>query len=174
METKRIASLREALTEIADFRQASGKRYDLTSILLLACVAMMCGARSEQAIADWAENYGRRWRRRLGIKPHRGPSQATVHRIFKGIDCAQLEAALAQWSQAVALGLRPGSTAVLEGAAIDGKTLRGSAKQGAEDVHLLSLCSHQLGLVLRQVAVSDHHHEITHREELLADLVLNG
>ncbi|HYE72785.1 MAG TPA: ISAs1 family transposase [Blastocatellia bacterium] len=174
MWTKRIPPLREALAEIADFRQASGRRYELTSILLLACVAMMCGARSEQAIADWGENYGRRWLQRLGIKRQRGPSQSTIHRVLKGIDCRQLEAALARWSQSV-LGMQRETTAqALEGVAMDGKTLRGAKRQRAADVHLLSLCSHRLGLVLNQVAVSDHHNELTHREELLADVMLHG
>ncbi len=80
MGTKPIPSLREALAEMADFRQAQGKRYESVSILLLACMAMMMGARSEQAIAEWGRNYGVAWLRRLGIERERGPSQATIHR----------------------------------------------------------------------------------------------
>lgn len=173
MGTKQLPSLREALAEMADFRQAQGKRYELVSILLLACVAMMMGARSEQAIAEWGRNYGVVWLRRLGIERERGPSQATIHRILKGIDCRQLEAVLSRWSQAVmaAVGLPAGE---LEGLALDGKSLRGAVKQGAADGHLLSALSHRLGLVLNQVAVSDRSNEIPHSGELLASLVLEG
>lgn len=171
MGTKRIPPLREALAEIQDFRQASGKRYELTSLLLLACVAMMCGASSEQAIADWGENYGSRWLRRLGINRARGPSQATIHRVLKGIDCAQLEAALSRWSQAV---LRVLGGAGLQGLALDGKTLRGAKRQGAQDVHLLSLYAQQLGVVVKQVAVRDHHNELSQQEDLLTGLALDG
>ena len=38
---KKIPSLAEALAELEDFRHPQGKRYELISILLLACVAMM-------------------------------------------------------------------------------------------------------------------------------------
>ena len=48
----------------------------------------------------------------------------------------------------------------LEGLAADGKTLRGSRKQGAIDVHLLSIVSHRLGLTLKQQAVPDKTNEI--------------
>lgn len=171
MGTKQIPPLREALAEIADFRQASGKRYELTSLLLLACVAMMCGASSEQAIADWGANYGPRWLRRLGIHRARGPSQATIHRVLKGIDCRALEAALSRWSQQVVRELGGGA---LQGVALDGKTLRGAKRQGATDVHLLSLYAQQLGVVVKQVAVSDHHNELSQQEDLLAGLVLDG
>ncbi len=70
-----------------------------------------------------------------------------------------------------AVGLPAGE---LEGVAVDGKSLRGSVKQGATDGHLLSALSHRLGFVLNQVAVSDRSNEIPHSGELLAGLVLEG
>jgi predicted transposase YbfD/YdcC len=168
-----VPSLAQALSLIPDFRQAQGRRYDLLPVLLLACVAVLCGCRSESAIADWGHNYGATWLQRLGFKGSRGPSQSTLHRIFKGIDHRRLEQALSHWAQAVISRLS-GRYASLQGLAVDGKTLCGSSKQGARDAHLLSCISQSLGVVVAQVAVSDKTNEISQVEELLEGLVLTG
>ena len=168
MDTRKV-SLKEALSEIEEFRQAQGLRYKLLSVLLLACVAMMCGARSESAIADWGRNYGHKWLRRLGIKRKTSPSQTTIHRIFKGIDVTSLEGAISRWAKSV-LG-EPDS---LEAVAIDGKALRGSIKQGAQDAYLISAVSHRLATVLAQVAVADRTNEIGQVDDLLEQLTLTG
>ena len=44
--------------------------------------------------------------------------------------------------------------------AVDGKTLRGSKKQGAPGPHLLSVLAHRLGLTLTQQAVAAKTNEI--------------
>jgi predicted transposase YbfD/YdcC len=169
-----VPSLAQALSLIPDFRQAQGRRYELLPVLLLACVAVLCGCRSESAIADWGHNYGASWLRRLGFKRSRGPSQSTLHRIFKGIDQKRLEQALSHWAQAVISRLSARRYEPLQGWSVDGKTLCGSAKQGARDAHLLSCISQSLGVVVAQVAVSDKTNEISQVEEVLAGLVLTG
>ena len=173
MNTQRVPSLRDALAEVCEFRQARGRRYELLSVLLLCCVAVMCGYRSQAAIAEWGTNYGRKWLARLGIKRRRGPSQPTLHRIFKGLDCEQLERAVASWAEKVMQTCRRKASA-LEAVAVDGKTLCGSQLQGAVDAHLLSALSHRLGVVMAQVAVADQTNEIGQWDELLASLVLEG
>jgi predicted transposase YbfD/YdcC len=137
-------------------------------------VAVLCGCRSESAIADWGHNYGSVWLRRLGFKRWRGPSQSTLHRIFKGIDHQAVESALSDWAEAVVSRLGTHRPSPLQGWAVDGKTLRGSERQGAAATHLLSCISQNLGIVLAQVAVPDKTNEITQVDELLAGLVLDG
>jgi len=51
--------------------------------------------------------------------------------------------------------------------ALDGKTLRGSKKQGAPGTHLLSALAHQVGVTLTQCAVDDKTNEITAVETIL-------
>src|SRR5947209_12180822 len=154
MFAMRLPSLRDALADVPDFRQARGRRYDLLPVLLLCCVAVMCGARSQSAIADWGANYGARWLSRLGIRRQRGPSQPTLHRIFKGLDSARLEQCVAAWAeQVIAASAAPAGA--LEGLALDGKRLRGSARQGAAESHLVSALSHRPGVVLAQLGVAD-------------------
>jgi predicted transposase YbfD/YdcC len=173
MNTRRVPSLRDALAEVTEFRQARGRRYELLSVLLLCCVAVMCGYRSQAAIAEWGANYGRKWLARLGIGRRRGPSQPTLHRIFKGLDCEQFERVVASWAEQVLESYAPQPAAV-EALAVDGKTLCGSQRQGAADVHLLSALSQRLGVVMAQVAVSDQTNEIGQADELLAAIVLEG
>ncbi|HEV7375267.1 MAG TPA: ISAs1 family transposase, partial [Pyrinomonadaceae bacterium] len=153
--------------------QAQGRRYELLPVLLLCCVAVMCGCRSQAAIAEWGCNYGERWLALLGIGRRRGPSQPTLHRIFRGLDCQKLEQAVTRWAEQI-LSSRRRRGAVLEGIAMDGKTLCGSQHQGAEGAHLLSTLSHRLGVVLAQVWVSDHTNEISHSDELLQAVILEG
>lgn len=169
----RLPSLRDALADVPEFRQAQGRRYELLPVLLLCCVAVMCGARSQTAIAEWGENYGGRWLSRLGIRRRRGPSQPTLHRIFRGLDCARFEQCVTAWAERV-LATRAAPAATLEALALDGKSLRGSAQQGAAESHLVSALSHRLGVVMAQLAVPDKSHELGHLEPLLAALVLEG
>jgi predicted transposase YbfD/YdcC len=169
-----VPSLAQALSLLPDFRQPQGKRYDLLPILLLSCIAMMCGCTSQSAISDWGHNYSRLWLLKLGFKKGCSPSQSTLHRIFKGIDVIKLELLLSEWSQQVFRLLGFSSPTDLEGASIDGKLLCGSNKQKAAEPHLLASLSHKLGLVLGQVAVSEKCNEITASSDLIEMLALKG
>lgn len=168
-----VPSLAQALSLIPDFRQPQGRRYELLPVLLLSCVAVLCGCRSQSAISDWGKNYGSGWLRRLGFNRDRGPSQSTLHRIFRGINHLLLERALSDWAQAV-VSLWPGGPMRLQALSMDGKTLCGSSNQGADDTHLLSCICQSLGVVIAQVAVADKTNEITKVDELIEGLVLEG
>jgi predicted transposase YbfD/YdcC len=171
-----VPPLAAVLADFPDFRDPRGVRHPLLAVLLLSCAAMLCGARGESAIAEWAANYGATWRAPLGFTRPDGPSQSTVQRIFAGIDCDLLEARLGQWAaQVIAHAPAPADAPLpFEAMAIDGKTLRGSAKCGATDAHLLSAFSQRLGVVLGQVAVPDKTNEITAIDALLSQLMLTG
>jgi predicted transposase YbfD/YdcC len=163
----------EVLAEIPDFRHSRGKRYPLQALLALACSAILCGYRSYSAIAEWGRNYGPQLMGALGFTHHQGPCAATLHTVFRHLDWELLEAKLGQWAESV-LKATPGAPGESEGIALDGKTLRGSRKQGAPGAHLLSDLSHRLGLTLVQQAVGDNTNEIPVVREVLQGLVLTG
>jgi len=103
------------------------------------------------------------------------PCAATVHTIFRNIDVELLESKLGEWAESVlATTPVPEGAGEDEGVALDGKTLRGSRKQGAVKAHLLSAVSHRLGLTLGQQAVDDKTNEIPVVQELLKNLILEG
>ncbi len=143
----------EVLAEIPDVRRARGKRHSLVAILALVCVATLCGYRSYSAMAAWGRNYGADLLAALGLTRVPGPCAATLCRVLRALDRDAVEAALQRWAEGVLQALPPGEDE-LEGIALDGKTLRGSRKQGAPGTHLLSALSHRLGLTLRHEAVN--------------------
>jgi DDE family transposase len=137
---------------------------------------MLCGARSYSVIAEWGRNYGTHIARALGFR-YTPPCAATLHLVFRRLDCARFEAQLGAWVESVVASLSPGTGGlpVSEPAvALDGKTLRGSRKQGAPGVHRLSALAHQVGVTLAQQAVADKTNESTAAETVLSQLVLTG
>ena len=163
----------EVFAEIPDLRCCRGKRYPLPAMLSLACCAMLCGYRSYSAIAAWGRNYGARIAQALGFT-HSTPCAATLHTVFRHVDRAEMEATLGAWAEGI-VGSTPVAPSASEAAvALDGKTLRGSRKQGAPGVHLLSALSHHVGLTLTQQAVDAKTNEITQVETVLRALVLPG
>jgi predicted transposase YbfD/YdcC len=156
-----------------DFRKPRGKRHPFTAIFALACCAMLCGYRSYRAIAEGGRNDGVRIAQALGFT-HDTPCAATLHTIFRRVHRDECEAHLGAWADRV-VGSLPAAPERPEVAmALDGKTLRGSKKQGAPGTHLLSALAHHVGVTLAQHAVDDKTNQITAVETLLQHLVLDG
>src|SRR5256714_6466783 len=169
--TRTSLALIELFSAIPDFRQARGTRPPLPAILALAAAAMLCGYRSYSAIAEWGRNYGQALAAALGFTSGKTPCAATLHTIFRHLDKPAFEDHLGRWAEDV---LGATATAELEAEAIDGKSLRGSQKQGAIGAHLLSAVSHRLGPTPGQKGVPEKTNEIGAANELLAGLIFNG
>ena len=163
----------EVFAMIPDVRKPRGKRHPLAAIFALACCAMLCGARSYSAIAEWGRNYGTRIAQALGFT-HSPPCAATLHTVFRHVDRDAFEAHLGAWADQVVGSLPPGLEMPATAIALDGKTLRGSKTQGAPGTHLLSALAHHVGVTLAQHAVDDKTNENTAVETILQPLVLEG
>lgn len=163
----------EVFSDITDFRQSRGKRHPLSAILGLACCAMLCGYRSYSAIAEWGRNYGTEIAHALGFT-HHTPCAATLHTIFRSIDREAFEAKVGAWAESLVAMVPAAPEAPEIAIAVDGKTLRGSQKQGAPETHLLSVLTHRVGLTLTQQAVAAKTNEITEVETVFGEIVLAG
>src|SRR5438552_7905084 len=91
----------EALGQVAEVRSAQGRRHPLGAILGLACPAMLCGARTYEAIAEWGRNYDSALMRALGFTHPKRRCAATLFLLFRRLDRAKLEAALGAWAEQV-------------------------------------------------------------------------
>jgi predicted transposase YbfD/YdcC len=168
----RIPPLVDVLAEIPDPRKARGKRHPLPAMLALTCVALLCGYQSLLAVSEWAHNYGLEYLSRLGFTRQYPPGQATWYRVLGKVDWRALEEKLSGWVEHILAVLD--SDSKWEGIAVDGKTLRGSKKQGTANTHLLSALSHRLAITLTQIAVPDKTNEIGAVCDLLVGLVAEG
>ena len=169
----RCPPLIDVLRQIPDPRKKRGVRHPVAALLALAGAAILCGARSYAAIAEWGRNYDPVFLEALGFTRTTAPCGATYFHVFRKLDRPQFEAQLGAWAEQVLAALPP-DAGEFEALALDGKTLRGSKKQGAPGVHLLSVVSHRLGLTVAQTGVDDKTNEIPVAAQVLAGLVLKG
>ena len=162
-------SLLAHLARIPDPRSRHGQRYPLAALLAAACAAILCGARSFAAIAQWARSQDLTLMHRLGFR-RRPPTAGAYRYLFLLLGAESLEAALGRW---IAPLVRPEADR-LRPTPLDGKTARGSHGPLHAAVHLLALLDGPTGGVLRQTAVDAKTNEHKAALALLEGLLLEG
>lgn len=183
MDRKRIpmagpapaGSLAAALARVPDPRHPYGWRPEypplpLVGILQVVVAAILCGARSLNAIAQWGRERiedDPAFLLELGLPSGRSPCAATLHRVFKALDVAAFEQVLGEWL--VRTGIRP-----TDALALDGKTLRGVHGDGVPGVHLVGAYAHAAQTMLTQLRTEGKGHELAAAKQLLEDLPLGG
>jgi predicted transposase YbfD/YdcC len=150
-------SLLQALAAVPDPRKRRGRRHSLQSVLCLALSAILAGARSYAAIADWAA-VAEQEVRVCADRPH----ATTFRRVLSQLDPVALQAALTGWvlhrrnavaGQAHAAG---GPTAEMRRVlAADGKTLRGARTPDGAQVKVFGVYDQAHALLLTQTSVVD-------------------
>lgn len=186
-------SLVEAFAQVPDPRHARGIRHGVLSILLLGACAVLTGARSFAAIAEYAHDTGRIILGLLGagtVVPH----ASTIRRVLQDLDPDAVEAAMRTWALAQ-LAAQPPADGVppreqRQVLALDGKTVRGAhiptstdtrthTRGGADagtggyrQPHLVSVLDQASGAVLGQVAVAEKGSEVAAFTTLLDQLDL--
>lgn len=155
-----------------------------------AVCAVLAGARTYVAIAEWAHDLPITVRMRLGIG-RRAPSESTMRRILQNVDADELDRAVSVWLAARAVefaerdtaepdaagraaALPCGAGAPVRSIAVDGKTARGARRIGGQAVHLFAALDHSSGIVLGQTQVDAKTNEITAFAPLLDRIDITG
>lgn len=164
-----VPALIEVLQAVPEWRGRQGMRYPLPGVLALVCLALLSGCNQVREIARWGQE--RRWglSRRLGFKPGRMPSEASLRRVLAGVNVAVLAAQMQVWVEAVLAGLGKEVRQV----AVDGKRLRGSVLAGHEHA-VVNALAHPLGVVLGQATIPAGGSEQGTMAALLEAMVLEG
>jgi len=156
-----------SLAAVPDPRTRAGRRHPLVAILGLAAAAVVAGARSISAIAEWAADAPQPIRAALGARrdPLSGrflvPSETTIRRTLARLDAHALAAVIGAW---LAARDRDDPDPDRHGqghghrrrraVAVDGKTLRGArCPPDGRQVHLLAAMDHSTRAVLAQQRV---------------------
>jgi predicted transposase YbfD/YdcC len=161
------------LAAIHDPRRDCGRRHPLAAILVIAAAAVLAGARSVTAIAEWAADTPSRCapRSALGVSaPTAGrcrPRPRSAGPLAR-VDATALAAVIGAW---LAGRDHPGQRR--RAVAVDGKTLRGARPDGRQ-VHLLAAMDHTTRAVLAQRQVDGAPGEVPAFAPLLAGLELAG
>jgi hypothetical protein len=184
IEAPPVGSLAEALGVVPDPRRPYGWGHEpmpLVALLQLTVVALLCGARSQLAVAQWGRERlddDPELLEALGLPPGRSPCVATLHRVYKQVDVAAFEAALGAWLDRA--GNAPSTGRVPAAVAIDGKVLRGSqpkrddVAEGVPGTYLVAAYAHRSGMVLGQVRAAGKGHELAAAKVLLRQVPVAG
>ncbi|WP_158726880.1 transposase family protein [Tomitella fengzijianii] len=111
--------LREVIGQIPDPRKARGIRHRIPAVVLLAATAVVAGACSFAAIAQWAHNCGRELLDAAGMADAQIPSEPTIRRILEHIDAHTFDLLIYAWMR-LAFTTIDGRRVI----ACDGKTVR--------------------------------------------------
>lgn len=173
-------SLAAALAAVPDPRRPYGWRPEYAPVSLVALLqatvaAVLAGARSQAAVAQWIRERAAdepEALEALGFPPGRSACLATLHRVYRALDVDRFEAAAGGW-------LRQTGVAPDDAVALDGKTLRGAGGhvEGGEyvpGVHLVAAYAHQAQAVLAQLRTGGKGQELAAAQRLLAQLPLAG
>ena len=161
-------SLLEALAQVPDPRNRKGTRHPLPAILSLAVLAMLTGARSYSAIAQFGRQRGAALALALGFRRGKTLSKSALAELFSRLDVVAFEAALSRW---VASRMGPDTGLHI---CIDGKTARGSRDGEAPGHHLVAAYVPAAQAVLAQLKVDSKTNEHKAALELLGILPRKG
>lgn len=177
MESRRV-SLDEIVVhfaELEDPRSTINQRHPLTSVLVIALLAVLAGAGGPTAIARWAA-----FKRDLLMKvldlPNGIPRKDVFRRVLMALKPAAFQACFTNWLRSLRAKAADETGVKQPVFAVDGKTLRRShdRDKGVGALHSVSVWASEYGLSLGQMACAEKSNEITAIPELLRLVDIKG
>lgn len=155
-----LESVYARLGKLTDTRKDKGKRYSLTTLLMIIIMAKLCGEDTVMGIADWARNRKTELVEILGLKRSTMPNHNTYRRLLAYVVYQEeIERMVGEHNQQGAHG---------KIYALDGKAIRGVRKKDeAASEYVLSIYDVQQGKVMSQVEVGRKENEISKAPEAL-------
>jgi predicted transposase YbfD/YdcC len=168
-----------ALATVTDPRAARGVRHLFVAILAIGVGAVLGGARTYTAIAEWAHDLPVGVRVALGMR-RRAPSESTIRRTVQAVDAEALDQTVSAWlatrptSPPTSPAAMPAVRPAVQVIALDGKSARGARGPDGRATHLLAAFDHDSGVVLGQTVVEGKTNEITAFAPLLDRVDITG
>jgi len=162
-----LGSVYARLNKLTDVRKAKGKRYSLTTILMIILMAKLCGENTPLGIADWAKNRQTELVKTLGLDRPSMPNHNTYRRILAYVVYGEeIERLVGEYNQQGNQG---------EIYALDGKAIRGMRKKDDPiPEYALSVYDVKQGKVMAQVEVGRKENEISQASEALKLVNISG
>lgn len=177
MESRRV-SLDEIVVhfqELEDPRSTINQRHSLTSVVVIALLAVLAGAGGPTAIAKWAYLKKDLLIRVLDL-PNGIPRKDVFRRVLMALKPAAFQACFANWLCSLRAEAAAQTGVDKPVLAVDGKTLRRSHDRdnGLGALHSVSVWASEYGLSLGQMACAEKSNEITAIPELLRLVDIKG
>jgi len=168
---KAIGSLFDLFQGVHDVRTRKGRRYRIETLLTIFTLAAVCGYEGSRAIASFAKKLTPKQRRRLRCWRHpktgayTAPSETCIRNFAYNADAEQIENVVAMWMDR----LDPHELSCI---AVDGKTLKGTAKRNEDGekkgaLHLVGAVAHHNARMMAQEAVASKSNEIPAVQRIL-------
>jgi len=161
--------------EMDDPRSEINRKHPLTSVVVIALIAVLAGASGPTAIAQWAAIKEEFLASVLPL-PHGVPCKDVFRRVLMALRPEAFQACFAAWVRSLRDEAAAETGVDRPTLAIDGKTLRRShdRKNGLGALHSVTAWASEYGLSLGQVACAEKSNEITAIPELLKLVDVSG
>lgn len=167
MNKSETQTLLELLSELPDHRVGNAIKHNLTDILAIGILAILCNANTFVGMQLFGETHEQELRELLDL-PHGIPSHDVFGDVFSRLDTAALESCFEDWIAGMKGALER------KHIAIDGKTIRRSQNEKHKASHIITAYSSDMQLVLGQLCTDEKSNEITAIPHLLDMLTLRG
>ena len=161
--------------ELPDPRSTVNRLHPLSSVLVIAILAILAGAKGPTGIARWARTKAEFLGSCLSL-PHGVPRKDVFRIVLSRLRPKLFQACFANWLESLKICAQETNEIVRPILAVDGKTDRRSHDhaKGLGALHAVTIYASELGLSLAQVACAEKSNEITAIPEVLQLIDLSG